>query len=321
MNHLEASFTGKNSLWRYVVMVVSVFIVANTLGSLPLILAVTMKSVSDPGILEEMASRPTDLTLLGIDPLVAFAMMVFPFLTALLAYYLLIKPLNYRTFSLTLNGTNSIRWKKIFISALVWLILISVYLLVFLKIDPDNYSVNNTTSSLITLVVLSVVLIPFQAAFEEVVFRGYLMQGFTVLAGNRWLPVILTSVLFGLMHSFNPEVDDFGFWDMIPQYVLFGLIFGIITVLDDGIEAAIGAHAMNNIFLSVMVTHKSSVLQTPALYEQHNYLPWTEFAGLLIMGIIFILIMRRLYRWKDLSIIFRKVYPAPSEISVPSSLL
>ena len=314
MNHLEASFTGKNSLWRYLVMIASVFIVANTLGSFPLILAITKKSVADPGIMEEMASRPIDLTFLGIDPLVTFAMMIFPFLTALLAFYILIKPLNHKMFSITLNGTNSIRWKKILISALVWLILISVYLLVFLKIDPDNYSVNNTSSSLIMLVVLSVVLIPFQAAFEEVIFRGYLMQGFTVLAGNRWLPVILTSVLFGLMHSFNPEVDDFGFWDMIPQYVLFGLIFGILTVLDDGIEAAIGAHAMNNIFLSVMVTHKSSVLQTPALYEQHNYLPWTEFTGLMIMGIIYILIMRRLFRWKDFSIIFSKVNPAPSEI-------
>lgn len=314
MNHLEASFTGKNSLWRYLVMIASVFIVANTLGSFPLILAITKKSVADPGIMEEMASRPIDLTFLGIDPLVTFTMMIFPFLTALLAFYILIKPLNHKTFTITINGTNSIRWKKIFISALVWLILISVYLLVFLKIDPDNYSVNNTSSSLIMLVVLSVVLIPFQAAFEEVIFRGYLMQGFTVLAGNRWLPVILTSVLFGLMHSFNPEVDDFGFWDMIPQYVLFGLIFGILTVLDDGIEAAIGAHAMNNIFLSVMVTHKSSVLQTPALYEQHNYLPWTEFTGLMIMGIIYILIMRRLFRWKDFSIIFSKVNPAPSEI-------
>lgn len=317
MNHLEASFIGKNSLWRYVVMIVSVFIVANTIGSFPLILAISMKSVSDPGVMEEIASRPTDLTILGIDPLAVFALMVFPFIVALLAYYLLIKPLNYRTFSFTLNGTESIRWSRIFTSGLVWLILISIYFLVFLGIDPDNYSINNTSSSLILLVVLSVLLIPFQAAFEEVVFRGYLMQGFTVLARNRWLPVILTSLLFGLMHSFNPEVDDFGFWDMIPQYVLFGMIFGIITVLDDGIEAAIGAHAVNNIFLSVMVTHKSSVLQTPALYEQHDYLPWTEFTGLLVMGIIFIVILNLLFRWKDLPIIFRKVKPAYSEIQVP----
>ena len=66
---------------------------------------------------------------------------------------------------------------------------------------------------------------------------------------------------------------------MMPQYVLFGLIFGIITVLDDGIEAAIGAHAANNIFLCIMVTNDSSALQTPAVYEQHNIYPWTELAS------------------------------------------
>ena len=99
----------------------------------------------------------------------------------------------------------------------------------------------------------------------------------------------MTSVLFGLMHSLNPEVKEFGFLTMMPQYILFGLIFGIITIMDDGIEAAMGAHAANNIFLCIMVTNKASALQTPALYEQINIYPWTEFAGLFFTGIVFII--------------------------------
>ena len=93
----------------------------------------------------------------------------------------------------------------------------------------------------------------------------------------------MTSILFGLMHALNPEVKEFGFFTMMPQYILFGLIFGIITILDDGIEAAMGAHAANNIFLSIMVTNSSSALQTPALYEQQNIYPWTEFAGIIYL--------------------------------------
>ena len=57
----------------------------------------------------------------------------------------------------------------------------------------------------------------------------------------------------------------------MPQYIVFGLIFGIITILDDGIEAAMGAHAANNIFLCIMVTNESSALQTPALYDSAQY--------------------------------------------------
>ena len=92
---------------------------------------------------------------------------------------------------------------------------------------------------------------------------------------------------------------------MMPQYILFGLIFGIITILDDGIEAAMGAHTANNIFLCIMVTNKSSALQTPALYEQHNIYPWIEFGALLVVGIVFIFILKIIFRWKDFSILCR----------------
>jgi hypothetical protein len=133
------------------------------------------------------------------------------------------------------------------------------------------------------------------------------MQGFATLLRNRWFPLIMTSVLFGLMHALNPEVKAFGFFTMIPQYILFGLIFGAITILDDGIEASMGAHTANNIFLCIMVTNKSSALQTPALYEQQNIYPWTEFAALIFTGIAFILILKIIFKWDDFSILFRKI--------------
>jgi hypothetical protein len=94
---------------------------------------------------------------------------------------------------------------------------------------------------------------------------------------------------------------------MMPQYILFGLIFGIITILDDGVEAAIGAHTANNAFLCIMVTSKSSALQTAALYEQHSLYPWVEFAALLVVGLIFILILKMIFRWKGFSLLAEDV--------------
>ena len=133
------------------------------------------------------------------------------------------------------------------------------------------------------------------------------MQGFAAMIRKRWFPLIMTSIFFGLMHAFNPEVKEFGFFIMMPQYIVFGLIFGIITILDDGIEAAIGAHTANNIFLCIMVTNKSSALQTPALYEQYNIHPWAEFAALIVSGIIFILILKMIFKWDTLSLLFKKI--------------
>jgi membrane protease YdiL (CAAX protease family) len=288
-------------------MFAAVLIVSNTIGALPLLVAYSLKAASDPSVVTEIASNPNNISALGLKPNVSLIMMLFPFVAGLLAFGLLIKPLNNRSLKMTLTGAGSFRWNRFFISGMVWLILSATYFFVYLKMDPSNFTLNNTSGTLVFLVLICVCLIPFQAAFEEVLFRGYLMQGFAVLAKNRWIPLLMTSLLFGLMHSFNPEVDEFGFFTMMPQYFLFGLIFGILTVLDDGIEAAIGAHTANNAFLCIFVTNSSSALQTQAVYEQHNIQPWIEFAGLFITGIIFILILKMLFKWKDYSILAGKV--------------
>ena len=48
MNHLESSFTGKNALWRYMIMFAVVLIASNTIGALPLIIAIALKAAVKP---------------------------------------------------------------------------------------------------------------------------------------------------------------------------------------------------------------------------------------------------------------------------------
>lgn len=288
-------------------MVIVIFAATNTIGALPLLLAIGIKAVSDPDVITEISADPSSLAPLGLDQNVNLILTVFPFIIGILAFFVLIKPLNNRTLKSVINGTSSFRWNRFISSALIWLTLSAIYLFVCIKTNPSNFSLNNATITLLPLIIVAFVLIPFQASFEEILFRGYLMQGFTVLLKSRIISLVVTSVLFGLMHGLNPEVETFGFWTMMPQYILFGLIFGIITVLDDGIEAAMGAHTANNIFLIVMNTNESSALQSDALFRQHNIYPWTEFTALLIMGILVIVIMKILFRWKTFPALFTRV--------------
>ena len=185
------------------------------------------------------------------------------------------------------------------------MILMGIYLYFSITNDPGNFTINNLSRSLIWLVIIAVLLIPFQTSFEELLFRGYLMQGAGAWFRNKWMPLIITSLFFGLMHSFNPEIKEFGFWVMIPQYVTYGLVFGLITIIDNGIEIAMGAHAANNVFLSVFVTQKSSALQTSAIFEQQQVYPWTDFLSLVILSVIFFVLMGILNRWclKDVFVI------------------
>ena len=288
-------------------MLVVILLVTNSVGAFPLLIALVMKSASNPEVFSRISANPSDFSILGLQPNAILILMLFPFITGLAAFSLLIKPLNNRTLKNTINGTGRIRWNRFFISAFIWLLLSATYLFINLKLDPSNFTLNNKTVSLITLIVISILFIPFQTAFEEILFRGYLMQGFAAILRNRLFPLVMTSILFGLMHAFNPEVKEFGFLAMMPQYILFGLIFGIITILDDGIEAAMGAHTANNIFVCIMVTNQSSALQTPALYEQQNIYPWVELAGLIFTGVVFIFILSKLFGWKKFSILFEKI--------------
>lgn len=297
-------------------MIVLIIVVINTIGSVPLLISLAAKSIAEPDVFTEFSKNTGNPGILGLDPNIALLVMVFPFITGLIAFILLVKPLHNRTFAKTVNGTRKIRWRRFFISAAVWIALQSIFLLFYFKSDPANFTVNNTTISLFILIALSLLIIPFQASFEEVLFRGYFMQGIACLAGNRWFPLIVTSLLFGLLHAFNPEVKEYGFLTMIPQYVLFGLIFGLITLVDDGIEAAMGAHTANNIFVCIMVTQKSSALQTPALFEQHTIYPWTDFLGLFLTGIVFFIILKIIFRWDNLSIIFQKVKKREKEVQI-----
>jgi uncharacterized protein len=303
MNHLEASYKGKNEWWRYVVMIVAVFVASNTVGSLPLLISYAVKSISDPNTVANLAANPNNFARSGFSSNTLLVLMLCPFIAGLAAFFLLVRPLHKRSFTEVINGNRRIRWNRFFISMAVWYLLSAVYFLVYLKVDPENFSVANSGRIVVILALISFFLIPFQASLEEVLFRGYLMQGFAAILRNRWFPLLATSVLFGLLHGLNPEVKEYGFFTMMPQYIIFGLIFGIITIMDDGAEAAMGAHTANNTFLCITVTNKASALQTAALYEQTRIYPWTEFIALLVTGVLFILILKVIFRWKSFSVL------------------
>jgi len=299
---MTSPFRGKNAFWRYFLGGVAPFLVSNIIGAIPLAIVIISYTL-DGSTLPQKGGMP-DFELMGIDLNLGFALMLFPFILAFFTIVWLVKPLHNRSFGTVINGGRKVRWGKMLFSAFVWIAISAAWLFWSVRTDPGNFSLNNTSKTLLILAALSLLLIPFQAAFEEIIFRGYLMQGFAVLTRNRWLPILITSVLFGLMHSLNPEVREYGFLTMIPQYVFFGLVFAVLTMFDDGIELAIGAHAANNAFLSVFVTHKDSALQTPAMYEQMEIYPWKDFIGLVAMSVLFVVIMAVVYRWKDI----RKLY-------------
>ena len=123
------------------------------------------------------------------------------------------------------------------------------------------------------------------------------MQGILVGSQNRAVALITTTLIFGLLHIFNPEIKEFGIALALPQYIILGLILGISTLMDDGLEMALGVHAINNVFLAIFLTFDASALQTPALLSVKEINPLVDLIELIIASVIFILWASRKYHW------------------------
>ena len=112
-----------------------------------------------------------------------------------------------------------------------------IFLDIFLS--PEDYEFNFKLVPFLTLAVLAILMIPIQTSMEEYFIRGYMMQGLGIMTKNRWFPLVFTSLLFGLMHILNPEVDKLGY-GILVFYIGTGFFLGIITLMDEGLELALG---------------------------------------------------------------------------------
>jgi len=133
------------------------------------------------------------------------------------------------------------------------------------------------------------------------------MQGFAKIFKFRWIPLIITSLIFGSLHFSNPEVKEFGALMAMPQYLWFGLFFGICALMDEGLELVWGVHTINNIFLAIFITQDSSALQTPALFRVTEFSPLFDLIALFALSSTFIIIARHRFKWPEWRYLLAKI--------------
>jgi hypothetical protein len=303
---LEKVYQGKNDIGRWVAMIVIVAIASQFIGALPLSLFISLKLLDNPD-LQPNPENLMDLSAYDISPITGLALMIIPFALGLIMLLILMKPIHERPMLSVLTGNSSFRWKKFFWGAGVWMLLLSIYAIFATLTGVQKIELQFDPSTFYTLVAVSVLLLPFQTGFEEVFFRGYLMQGFAKLFKYRWIPLMITSLIFGSLHFMNPEVKEYGAAIMIPQYIWFGVFFGICALMDDGLELVWGVHAINNIFLSVFFTQDSSAIQTPALYRITDFNPLFDCIALFALSIIFIFVARHKFKWPEWHFLLAKI--------------
>ena len=306
MKFLEKALDQQNQFWKYVIVIFAAILGGLILGNIPLACVILYKRIVSGGNIVFNPDNNIDFSIYGISKNYAFLLLMLSFVVILLISIVLIKVLHKRSFAETVNGTKKVRINRCLTGAAVWAILIAIYYLGDYFINPGDYQLQFNLSAFIPLLFISFIMIPIQTTSEEFLFRGYLTQGFAGWTKNRWLAILIPGLLFGLLHFSNPEVKEFGFLVSMSQYVFMGLLFGLVAVLDDGIELAMGMHAANNLFLSLFVTHSASAFQTDAVFEQLRVIPVKDTISIIVIGIIAFAFFTWKYKW-NFSILNHKI--------------
>jgi len=304
---IKGLVTGKNEFLHYSVGIIASFfgyIVFQLIMMVPLLSmaiknGITMNDISaNPNIL-------FDPEKIGIHKSLLLALMMGMFVFALLFFWLSIKFIQKKTLSSIISGYENIRWKRYFFSFSIWGSLITILTVLSYVISPQDIEVHFNLTQFIILLLVSVLLIPIQTAVEEIIFRGYLIQGLGIAFKNGIIPLIASSILFGLMHASNPEAKAHGLLIMMPYYIFFGAFLGILTLLDEGTELAMGIHCANNLFSSLLICSKNSVLQTDAIFYSSTENPMAEFITWIVMATICFFILFKKYQLSNWKLLIR----------------
>lgn len=193
-----------------------------------------------------------------------------------------------------------IDWKRFFFSFGLWSLITIVTTVVSYYSAPEDFVVNFKPEKFAVFVVLAILFIPLQTSFEEYLFRGHMLQGLGLATKTRWIPLLVTSFLFGIMHIANPEVEKLGMVIMF-YYIGTGLFLGILTLMDEGLELALGFHAANNLVGALLVTSDWSAFQTHSILKDVSE-PSANiqiFIPILVIFPILLYIFAIKYKWSN----------------------
>lgn len=290
---VEQAAKPSNPFWKYI-LGFFITIIAMFMGQIPYAIAIAVKVMTSGETLpttEEGMLRYLDLNL-------GLFLLLLSFAVGLLGLFIIVRSLHNQKFRQIITSRQKVDWRRFFFAFVVWGIFSAGSTLLFYFLEPKNYVLQFNLVPFLILAAIAIVMIPLQTSFEELLFRGYLMQGIGVAVKNKWLPLVITSVLFGVLHLANPEVDKMG--PIIGFYYIgTGLLLGIMTLMDEGTELSLGFHAANNLIAALLVTADWTAFQTHSVFKDISEptASWDIFIPLVVIYPILLFIFAKKYKW------------------------
>ena len=228
---IKQAATGKNHWWRYLLTILAT------------VAGIAIANIGIRQVLPSFKSLFPD-NQFGKD-LGTSILIVIIFTIALVAFSVAAKKLHGRPLFSFINLDSSFNWASYFSGFLVWGILLFLGALITdFEIFQSFLDALNITHFLI-LFGVGFISIGIQSFFEELVIRGYFLQGMHLKIKNIIILVLVNALVFGVLHF------GYGIGSFIHSFT-FGIAFALIVIKQNRIEFASGAHNANNLLLSLV---------------------------------------------------------------------
>jgi uncharacterized protein len=259
VTYVEAARWGKYRGWRYIlglVVILFSWLVVGTVASV--LIAFAFSGQPDYSVLTPFGKF-------------LFVMAGFPFF---LAGVLIAVTLIHRRYPRTLiTAREKISWRRVGHGFVAWFV---PYCLIGglgqYLFYPDTFSFNSDLAAFVRFVPIALVVTAIQTTTEELFFRGYIVQGASLIWSNRVFLAIVSAVIFTIPHLLNPEAIAGGWLTIFFSYFLVpGLVWTVVSLVDGTTELAIGVHFANNIGGILLINATGTVVTTPALFTVSKY--------------------------------------------------
>jgi uncharacterized protein len=298
---LNQASTGVNEIWRYCVGIIGVLLMY-FLGQIPfeIIKEMQIRKHTEIGTAEERLFLETmDFSILHLDKNVGLLLLLLMFIFAIGGLYLVVTKLHIKNFKDIITTRPTIDYKRVLYGFGVWAAIIAVSEWISYLLHPAGYKVIFDASSWFILVIICILILPIQTSFEELFFRGYIMQGIYHHTHKPWIAIVGSSLLFALMHGTNPEIAKYGFGIMITYYILAASFLAYITLMDNGMELALGVHWATNFMGAAFLTYDGSVMQTASAFSVSYMNPYLLVGAFILGAVIFSWLASRRYLWRS----------------------
>ena len=299
--YIEQAYKGYTDWWRYLLGFFFVFIVWQ-MGAVIQVGFVVNELVQQGQSFEDAMLQSSEISVLmgTLESNLNFFLLLLGFVFGFVAIWLTVRYFHNLKFKVFLTTRDKLDWKRIYFGAFIIGITIIGSSILDYFLSPTDYLLNFQLDKFIILAIIGLIMVPIQTTFEELLFRGYFMQGLGTMFKSRAVALIVSSTLFGLLHIANPEVGKLGYQALIV-YIGTGFFFGIMTLMDDGMELAIGFHAANNLLTALLVTADWTVFDTNSIFRylgepsviSNVYVP------ILIIYPIILVILAKKYKWNN----------------------